>query len=1023
MNTTTNAPQTAGAQRRYLSILFSDLSQSARLAESLEAEHYAEILGRLRQACREIIARHGGRIVQLLGDGIVAMFGYPDASEEDGRRATEAALDLHKAVRELPVSTSPLPTPLALHTGIHAGVVLLGEGDIERGRFELLGNATNIAARLSDLAPFDQIYVSEAALGSATNFFIVERENLTLQGFDRKIAAYRVFGRASARSRFEARTARGRTSFVGRDAEIECLEAELLEARAGCMRTVAIVAGAGMGKTRLIEEFLRRPPVMNCQIFRGYCEAHLSAEPLQPFLQMLRAFFQFSDHLSAAAAGELAEAALDRLESDLSAHRAELVRLLSIIVPGGPDRRPAAAASTAALRALTGALAARKPLILVIDDWQWADDASRNVVRALSWPDRPILLILATRESQATQSAACSTSIELAPLSPAEGTQAIARLLPGAAPFVAAQIYEHSGGNPLFIEELCHSATADGFTAPAKPLTGAAAWLSALTEARLGRLPVAQADIVRAAAVIGNVLPVSLFESITGLKINDPLVKELAEHDFLFPSEPASTLRFKHGITRDAIYNAVGLHQRRAIHMRAADALLAQDPSFVHENSYEALAHHYYGGGEFAAAARFAELAAAKAMAAAALDRARVHYRTTLSALDQLGIGTREVQLKWCQVVQQLGFACVFDPLGLQDELALFERGVTLAQACGDLEVLARAEYWLSYFYYAKGEAHAARPHCERGLALAIKIGSASLEGQLHAVMGQILAATCHYDRALTELDTAVETKKRRSDKGQSQLAAGSAYSLSCKALILGDRGEFPAANECFAEALALLQGSSHQVKSSVLGWMGTAQLWQGRWHEAKETAEQAASIADLVRSSHLFAMTRSLAGYATWRLGDEAEALARILDATTWIELRKGKFFLSINYGFLTEILTDASQYPAARKYAGRTLVRARQADRLGEAMACRAMARLAASSHDYDRADHFLTLAMQCADIRSSRHERAKTQVCAAQIEAARGRRSDARALLDHACVAFESMDMRWHLSQALDLQRPLD
>src|SRR5262245_8786185 len=115
---TGSEPDTPQRQRRYLTILFCDLSDSTRLAYTLEAEHYAELLNALRHTCRQIIPRHGGRIAQLLGDGVVAVFGFPQSHEGDGRRATEAALELHVAARRLrvPAVDGKQSAPIGLHT-------------------------------------------------------------------------------------------------------------------------------------------------------------------------------------------------------------------------------------------------------------------------------------------------------------------------------------------------------------------------------------------------------------------------------------------------------------------------------------------------------------------------------------------------------------------------------------------------------------------------------------------------------------------------------------------------------------------------------------------------------------------------------------------------------------------------------------------------------------------------------------------------------------------------------------------
>lgn len=162
-STAPHAASTAAlGQRRLLTLLFVDLSGSTAMAEWMEAEHYAAMLAELRGLYERVVPHHGGVIARIQGDGMLAVFGHPEVREDDGRRATEAALELHAAVRELlPPGPRPADFPgLALHSGIHAGIVLVNEGDQMRGRFELLGNAPNIAARLSEAAKRDEIIAS-----------------------------------------------------------------------------------------------------------------------------------------------------------------------------------------------------------------------------------------------------------------------------------------------------------------------------------------------------------------------------------------------------------------------------------------------------------------------------------------------------------------------------------------------------------------------------------------------------------------------------------------------------------------------------------------------------------------------------------------------------------------------------------------------------------------------------------------------------------------------------------------------
>jgi class 3 adenylate cyclase/tetratricopeptide (TPR) repeat protein len=1008
-----------GRRRRYLTILFADLSDSTYLAETLEAEQYADALNALRQACRTIIPKHGGRIAQLLGDGAVAIFGYPEPQENDGRHATEAALELHAAVQSyrLPASDASRAV-LTLHTGIHAGLVLLGEGDVELGRFELLGTVPNIAARLAEAAQRDEILVTAETLGPESYFFETsELRFLSFKGVTAPVAVYRVHGRALVQTRFEASAHRGLAPFIGRTAELGTLAACLEEVRGSTQQRLAIRGSAGLGKTRMAEEFLQRALHGGCEVHRGYCERTLSAEPLQPFLQILRRVFAIGHETSTTQAALAVRTGMSAIDSSLADHERELLRLLSLGEPGAPvDPERVGAALSELLRHL----AARRPQILFIDDWQWADDATRQLVRAIGGlADSALLVLLSTRETAANDPDLEAVRVlDLVPFTKDEAAQSMAGFLPTADPFITEEIYTYSGGNPLFIEELCHFAVHDGGHRLLASQQKSAAWLNTLVESRVARLPAEQADLVRVAAVIGNVIPAWLLEMITGYDESHALVHALAAQDLVFPAQPG-TLRFKHGITRDAIYNAVGLEQRQAIHGRVAAALLARSGGASQEDAYEALAYHYAGAGQFAEAFRFARLAGGKAMVASALDRARAHYRAALHALDQLGTEHPDIERNWCNVLQELGLVCVFDPLGAGDQLPIFERGVQLATRSGDQDLVARAEYWLGYYCYARGDLRRSIEHSDIALGLARRLENMRLEAQVRAALGQALTSASQYDRALENLDAAIEVKQRFG-RGSVHMAVGSAYALACKGVAFGDRGDFKLAHECFAQAKALLRGSDHQVSSSLHAWLGLVFLWQGRWEEAERTAETAVRVAELVRSTHLFSTSSSVGAYARWKQAPTHDAIAKILAATSWIETRGGAFSISLNYGWLADVLAANGEVAQARTYAARAIIRARRWDRFGEAMAHRAAAKMAAADHDFGRADRCIAHALQASSARQSRHEAAVTQLCHAEVSLARGDRATARALLDAAIEEFAAMEMTAHLGLARELCR---
>lgn len=1013
---------TPAPQRRFLTMLFADLTGSTRLSATLEAEHYAALLAELTEAYSSVVARHGGLVVRIQGDGMLAVFGHPDPAEDDGRRATEAALELHAAVRALRLEPAAgRIEPLTLHSGIHAGLVLVGEGDVVKGRLELTGVAPNIAARLSAAARPDEVLVSAGTLGPDSGLFdIASRRTLHLQGAPAPVDALSIAARAAAGSRFEARARRGLSPFVGRFGLLDALAASLDEAAAGHARVLALIGAAGMGKTRVANRFLERCQASGLTVLRGYCEGYLGAEPLQPFQQMLRS-------LVPPLPGADGETAADHARKCLAGHApgwrppaAFLPHALSLPLPAAAAREPLPPQAVhQGYVSLLADIARQRPLVVFIDDWQWADDGSHQVLAALTTLEVPLLVLMSARggaDRDPTLPEAVAT-IEVPPLTDDEARRTVKRWLPDAHPFLVREICSYAGGNPLFLEELCHRAASDAGVQPAVRLHGGEAWLNGLIASRVARLPEEQIDLVRRAAVIGHTMPTWLFESLTGCPADAPPVRALAEEDLIFPGEQPGTLRFKHGITRDVVYDGVGLRERTRLHLRAAQALAARasDMSTTGAEACEALAYHFEAAGEPQQAAVYAEAAGDRAVYASALDRAKSQYRAALAALDRIG-PTPGVIKRWAAIAQRLGLASVFDPS--REELPVFERAVELAQASSDPGAIARARYWLGYLHYALGDAPAALDHLGEARRHAAAAQDPRLGVQIEATLGQALASAGRYREALARLDEAIAVKRRhRSGAGN---AVGLTYSLACKGYALGDQGAFEAAQACFEEALHDTGCDQPEVVGSVRGWYGAVLLWQGRHDEALQLAGEAWREGDRVRSLHLMAMGRAVAASARWRLSADPQALADLKQAAGWLSRRGNALFSSLNHGWLADALAAAGDAAGARLYAARALRRARQSDLLGAGLACRAMCLQAARLGRFDEAERRLEAARHWARIRESRREHAENTLCAAELEALRGRTGPALVLLDEADAAFAAMDMRAQRERVMRLRQ---
>ncbi|MFN7917304.1 MAG: adenylate/guanylate cyclase domain-containing protein [Vicinamibacterales bacterium] len=958
--------------RRTLTMLFSDLSDSTLLASSGEPEDYLDVLNYLRRQCLEIVPRHGGTIVDFSGDGFLAMFGHPEPTESDARHAVEAALEMHAVIRKAPFRGAGGTSGLTLHSGVHSGLVLVIENDLFPGRHAVVGETPNLAAKLSDAAARDEILVSEVTLGSDQHFFEVQpRGSVAISGKAGLVPALQVLGLSSTNTRFEARSRRGLTPFVGRSDARTVLDGHLREACAGTTRLVYVVGPAGLGKTRLIEEFLTSGTSAGCRVHRGYCDSDPSAQPLLPFVQMLRA-------------------------------------------SAGSERPPHLGPLTPAeFCAHIQDLAAQGPQVIFIDDWHWADDASRQMLRALlALKDVPLLIVSATRFLLPVDPhGAGAHELPLHPLGLAETIQAIRTLRPDLEPFTIPRIATKSGGYPLFVEELCHVASPDRLVDDAQPAGNSLAWLEALIEARVSLLPPEQVRLARTAAVIGTIVPTWLLERVSGYKATDPLVVGLTTADLMLEGELQGTLRFKHGVTRDAIYKSVGRRERSQTHLRVGELLEQVDQGS--DQATDSLAYHFNAAGDAPRAIKYAEQSGDRALAAGALDRARHQYQVALTHLRPLH-SSPDAARRYLELAQRMGVACVYDPT--RAHLEIFRDALAIAQELDDEAELARAEYWLGYIHYALGNLAAAFEHCERAAAHCTTARAAGTSPQLDALNVQIRStfaqakgAAGEYDGVLEQLDLAADVKRRH--RSGTRPAVGMAYTLACKGGLLADCGDFEAAHACFAEAMDVIRGRNSPVEASVLAWKSAVHVWRGEWHQAIDTAHEVQTIADRIESLYVHSMAAVLIGYSRWRLEPDLARIDELVQATQWLEERDKRLYISLNHGWIATAMVDAGQFDKARSYIEQALARARVHDSLGESMAYRALARMAHAGHAPEPARHYLDAALAASRRRRSKHEEAVTlaQIGIDLLRAAQP--GEGRAAVDQARAMFRTLGMRWH------------
>ena len=973
----------AGQQKRYISLLYTDLCESTRLATELEDEDYGEVLDQLGELFREVIPRHGGTLLQVHGDGAMAMFGFPNAGEEDVRLAVNTALALHDAVRSLVVHppSSRRPLRLRLHSGVHSGAVMVEQGDVLAGSYQLRGEATNITARLSDAAAEDEILVSEESLRGSEPFYACEAQRtLNLRGMEGSLQAVPVVERAELETRYQARRARSLLPFSGREGPLGALSDVWHQALRGEVVLSAVIGAPGVGKTRLVDEFLSSDAPSGGLLLRGHCQNFEGTGSLEPFRTLLN----------------------HAVEQSAAAFPVPPEALLASFDEGGSELSPTAFAQL--FRRYVETLLHGRPVVLFIDDWQWADEVSRAVLLELvNTVVGRLLVVLTSRESHSVDSGLFqgASLIYLDGLARRDVDAALKRVLPGSNPNARRRLAELSGGNPLFLEELCQARNLDELDGTPSAIEHVPRWLYSLVQSRVSGLAVAERSVAEVAAVIGYTVPLWLLTAVT--KGDDAqALTGLAIADLLLPGVRDGELLFRHGLTREIVYDLIDVRARRRLHRATLEALMEAD-----SENLPLLGYHAAQAGMREEAVRYSERAGDAARSSGFLETARTQYAAAMRVLDLEYVEDVE---PYVALADKLMSVAILDPSTA--ELPLIEALHRHAGDTGHKENEALCNHWLGAIYYGLGRPRKALVYHARALALAQEQGIRWLVRMCDHRIGQAMATNCEHGGALRLLERATSRAKAR--EPGTPAATGLAYSLGAMSMVLGDQGHFDRSSELYARARTLMGDGPHPAGPNIGSKWAAVLIWQGRWAEARRQADEVAGFSEGNQNLYVYGMCQVLSAYARWHEQRDEALIERMRETAAWLEGSSLSQFASLNYGWLAELSLAVGADNDVRMYGARALWRARSGDELGLATAMRALGALALRGGTHREAAYYFEIAERSAGKRGALREQAHNDLFGAQLVAAAGNEVGERMLKERADATFARLGMHWHRAQ---------
>jgi tetratricopeptide (TPR) repeat protein/class 3 adenylate cyclase len=861
-------------ERRQATVLVVTVAEYQALLDRLEPAALEGRLERLRAMTEDVVRAHGGTLNEVRGEQIQIVFGVPVTHEDDALRATKAARALHAAVRQ---DAGADGHELGLQVGMATGTVVAQPSDRDGQAYRLAGTPPRIALRLAARAAVGETLLDGPSERTArTQFSLGRRPALPIDGMEEsEISVHALEGGTDGADRERADEPLFLTTYTGRERELDTLMSCFEQALLGEGQVVTVVGEAGVGKSRLVHEFRSRTRGRPARTVHGPCESLAGSRPYRPFVQALLGILDLDQNPDASLGAEDVLEAIRRVNPELETVAPFYLHLLSApsrshSIPRQLQGEQFRASMREAITALLTLSAERDPLILILEDWHWTDEASIEVLKQLAEviPAFPILVLVSYRPSYSVEwdGSLPRTLIHLTPLAPADSIRMVSAIV-GAekvATDVGAALHERSGGNPFFLEELCQSLQEAGMLRVANGhavLSGDPDGLhlpytiQGIIRTRLDRLPSATREVVRTAAVVGRDFT---FDILTRLghdryALNRSLdVLKAAGIIQQIRVVPERSFRFKHALTQEVAYDTLLQHRRRMLHAQVGRVMEAQLGDRTEEQAAR-LALHFSQAEEWLKAVEYGLASARRARVLSEFTDALATLEKVVEWLSKLPETSERRDLEVEALLQQEELCDTLGLRGRQQEI--LDRLAPLVDDRSDprhlIEVYRRRGDILTLLR----QFEAARGALEVALRLARAADDKAAQSHVLRSLGLTGWHEGAGEEALVHIEEALRLDLERKD--EDAITAD----LTNKSQILKDQERYPEALECLERAMELLETRPSDLKKSyVLHKMGTLCWILGDNTRALEHLRQAEDLSDrrhlpVQRSFHLTAI------------------------------------------------------------------------------------------------------------------------------------------------------------------------